>query len=318
MRKYKLIIKGLLTYIPGLRNRIIGKKEEGTSSARYCYSVWLRHLKMAHRSGLPTHPDAVLELGPGSSLGLGIAALLTGSRTYYALDVALPSVAVENVRIFDEILELLRRREDIPDEREFPMVRPFLDSYDFPSEFLGTDHLRRVLREDRLQRIRDAVLRCGPRASTQGEEITMEYIVPWENTSAIEDESIDMIFSQAVLEHVEDLASTYATLYRWLKPGGYMSHQIDFKCHGTAEAWNGHWGYSETVWRMIKGNRPYLLNRLPISTHLAILQDLGFKIVREVRGKESSGLDRRDLAPRWRDLSDDDLNCSDAFVQAIK
>lgn len=32
-----------------------------------------------------------------------------------------------------------------------------------------------------------------------------------------------MIFSQAVLEHVDDLEHTYKTLYRWLKKGGIMS-----------------------------------------------------------------------------------------------
>ena len=45
------------------------------------------HLVMAHRSGLSTQPEVVAELGPGDSLGIGMAALLTGAEVYYAFDV---------------------------------------------------------------------------------------------------------------------------------------------------------------------------------------------------------------------------------------
>src|SRR3977135_940863 len=41
-----------------------------TQSARYCYSVWLRHLVNAWQQGLHTLPEVVVELGPGSSQGV--------------------------------------------------------------------------------------------------------------------------------------------------------------------------------------------------------------------------------------------------------
>ena len=47
--------------------------------------------------------------------------------------------------------------------------------------------------------------------------------------------SVDMILSQAVMEHVEHLEQTYEAMRHWLKPGGLASHAIDFKSHGTAE-----------------------------------------------------------------------------------
>ena len=43
----------------------------------------------------------------------------------------------------------------------------------------------------------------------------------------IQKESVDMIYSQAVLEHVDELPGVYGAMRRWLQANGVMSHQID-------------------------------------------------------------------------------------------
>lgn len=134
----------------------------------------------------------------------------------------------------------------------------------------------------------------------------------------MKDESIDTIFSQAVLEHVDDLAHTYEALYRWLKPGGFMSHQIDFRCHGSAREWNGHWAYSDSVWRLMAGSRPYSLSRQPHSTHIDLLRKSGFEVVCDAKIENHSGIQRKHLASRFKNMSDDDLTTSGAFVLAVK
>jgi hypothetical protein len=126
-----------------------------------------------------------------------------------------------------------------------------------------------------------------------------------------------MVFSQAVMEHVQDIAGTYAALNRWLRPGGFMSHTIDFRCHGTTERWNGHWTVSDFVWKFVQGGRPYLLNRRPYSSHLTELTKAGFQIA-GTRLTHGVPLSRQNLAPNFRYLSDADLSVSGAFVQAIK
>ncbi|HEX7007424.1 MAG TPA: hypothetical protein VF274_09800, partial [Alphaproteobacteria bacterium] len=79
------IAKGLLTYV--VPPRFYNRSEGRTLSARYCYSVFLRHLVMLHRTGAPTDPRVVAEIGPGASIGAGLSALLAGAETYYGFDI---------------------------------------------------------------------------------------------------------------------------------------------------------------------------------------------------------------------------------------
>src|SRR5262249_16619127 len=97
-----------------------------------------------------------------------------------------------------------------------------------------------------------------------------------------------------------------------------MSHQIDFKCHGTSDEWNGHWCYSDLTWKIIKGKRRYLLNREPHSTHIALLKKENFTIVCDRTVRSKSNMTRSALAPRFRSMSEDDLTTSGSFIQAVK
>lgn len=144
----------------------------------------------------------------------------------------------------------------------------------------------------------------------------IQYKVPWYDTSVLENESIDMIFSQAVLEHVDDLHNTYNSMKKWLKPTGFISHVIDYKSHGTAEEWNGHWCCSDFMWTLIRGKRPYLINREPHSTHMQILKEQGFDILCNKTIKSKSKFSIEDLSARFRSISEDDLTTSGTFIQA--
>ncbi len=43
-------------------------------------------------------------------------------------------------------------------------------------------------------------------------------MVPWHDSNIVEKESVDLIFSQAVLEHIDDMAFSYEKMFSWLKP----------------------------------------------------------------------------------------------------
>jgi hypothetical protein len=293
-------------------SQLLIKGTGGTDSARYCYSVWLRHLVMANNNGFNPNPKIVAELGPGDSLGIGLAALISGCEKYFAFDVVEHANAESNLEIFDELVKLFKNRATIPGNDEFPKVKPCLDKYEFPADILDENRLQYALEESRLERIRESI------TNLQRPDSPIQYKVPWYDANVLEKESVDMIYSQAVLEHVDDLLNTYKAMHLWLKPTGYISHQIDFECHEMADEWNGHWAYSDFVWKLIKGRRPYLLNREPHSTHITILKEEGYKIVCEQKFKSKSSLTIDDLAPRFKSISDDDLTTSGAFIQAVK
>jgi hypothetical protein len=310
----RTLASGLASYLPGAPAFLASSmKTGGTSNARYCYSVWLRHLVMAHRHGLTRLPHTVAELGPGASLGIGLAALLSGVERYYSLDTYAHCDPANNLKVFEELLCLFLERAPIPDDQEFPEVRPRLQSYAFPSDILETRELAKALISQRVQSIRDAIT-----AGAEQPQERIRYYCPWNDPSVIRDEAVDMILSQAVMEHVDGLPWVYGALGRWLKPGGLMSHTVDFRSHGTAKHWNGHWSHSDLIWALMRGRRPYLLNRQPYSVHLAFTSQCGFEILCTTTDTRPSEVAKSDLAPAFRGLSDEDLSTSTAYILASK
>jgi len=307
-RKLKYMGLGCLTYIPGLHARL-HRGTGGTNSARYCYSVWMRHLVRNRQAGLPSALGVVAELGPGDSLGIGLTALLCGAQSYIALDAVPHARSEYNLAVFDELVTLLRQRSPIPGEQEMPNLRPTLVDQSFPQDLLPADLLDVALRPERVARLREDL------RNLQG---SVRYASEWWKAEAIEPAGVDLIVSQAVLEHVNDVESTYTSMYEWLRPGGFMSHQVDLKSHETSVVWNGHLGYSDTVWRIMRGRLPYLLNRVPCSGHIAAATRAGFTIVAAERVTRGDGLRRSQLAPRFRDMSDDDLLTAGVFLQCGK
>ncbi len=310
----RAILKGLATYLP---SRPRASEPAGTISARYCYAVWLRHLVMAHRSGLPTNPDVVVELGPGDSLGLGLAALLTGASRYHACDIVQHTDVSRNLRVLDELVRMLRSRVPVPDESEFPEVLPFLGkgaAYRFPHEVLPDERLETTLAEPRVEAIRGALERLGEPVGG----ILMSYVAHQYDSSALEARSVDMVVSQAVMEHVDDPLGTYTTTATWLKPDGFASHVIDFRSHGTADTWDGHWAYSDAMWKVVRGRRKFVIsNRVTLSAHLDMLRRTGFEVLACAPTPYTPGVPRGSLAPRFAGLPDQDLRTGTAFIQVV-
>jgi hypothetical protein len=308
------ILRGALTLVPGIERFApkIGIGTGGTNSATYCYGVWMKHLHMLHRNGVRAVPGTMAELGPGDSLGIGLAAMLSGVDQYYALDVVDHMAGGANLAIFDELVDLYRRRSGCP-RKGFVQYTEGNGDHPFPSHILDDARMERALAPERVAAIR-RVLEGNPAPASA---LGIHFMVPWHDAGVMREGSIDLLLSHSVLEHVVDLEATYAAMRRWLRPGGWMSHQIDFKSHGLAGKWNGYRAYPEALWKLVLGSRPFLLNREPWSTHARLLEENCFELVCVMRQHmREQSIAREKLAPRWRDISDDDLACSGAFVQA--
>jgi len=319
LSKKHLVLNSLLLTVPWLAKlppirRRLERADIGTGgsdSAAYCYSVWLRHLTRARDNGLNYRPEVVAELGPGDSLGIGCAALLCGAEKYFALDVVSHVNLDQNLVVLDGLVDLFRRRASIPDDSPFPRVIPKLKNYAFPSDVLSDAFLAEKLEPARIQRIKYSLQ--NPNAP----DSMIRYCVPWASEKIIETESVDLIISQAVLEHVDDLSGAYKAMRSWLKPSGFVSHVIDFKCHGTADTWDGHWAYSDLMWKVIRGRRTWLINREPKLTHIDLMTELGFSAVESEEIHREPTINPSRLAKRFESMTESDRVTSDLFVQAV-
>jgi SAM-dependent methyltransferase len=309
VEKIPAIIKGIAKKL--LQHRKYSDKTGGTNSSRYCYATWMRHLVFAHQNGVSCKSGTIAELGPGDSMGIGLTALLTGFDRYYALDVYKYWDADRNLRIFDELVSLLKKRTPIPNDNEFPRLSPSLNNYEFPAHILTSELLNETLSEDRIQSIRNEIMQLD---NESFKNKIIQYHIPWNKNAVIEPHSADFIISQAVLQYVDDLDDTYRCMHQWLKPGGYMSHSIDFSSHGLSHSWNGHWTFSNKEWRIAHGNDVILLNREPVSRHLECNQQNNFEIVGRLNYEKFSRLTNKNFYGKFRNLSKEDYK---TFVSVI-
>jgi hypothetical protein len=316
---YRRILLNTVTLLPGasrvpLISSRLKKRQastQGSSSPLYCYAVWLRHLAMAAKHGLNANPADVTELGPGDSIGAGLAALLCGAQRYTAMDAVSYANPASNAAVLEELVKLFRLRHAIPTAGQCGEIKPNLDDYAFPRHILTEERMERALAPERVARIRRALL-------GHDEAGMIRYLAPWQNVAALAPASQDMVFSQAVLEHIDALPEAYAAMRIWLKPGGFVSHQIDFKSHGYADTWDGHWRYGDLHWTLLRGGAAWFINRQPYTRHLQLLGQAGFRVVHEQKVRSSPSYGRRALARRFSAMPQDDREISGAYVLAVQ
>lgn len=307
MRDVRLqsVVKGGVSFLlPFLRTT---HHDGGTIEAAHCYALFLRHYSYLRRVS-PSIPPIVAELGPGSSLGTGLAALLAGAERYVALDLQVHRNRFHDLEVLDGLIDLFTHRTPAPTTGHHAQTFPMPCDYRFPPELEAA--LSTSLARQRLQRLRADL------AEQRGDMV--QYIAPWTDRKCLASSSVDWLFSHSVLEHVDDLASAYAAMERWLRPRCLTTHLIDFFSHGLTKEWNGHWALSSRLWRVIRGRRPYLLNRTWRSQHLALLRAHGFSILEEVTERRSDGLVPHSFAPEFRNIPDEDARTRMMFVVARK
>ena len=306
------ILLGAASYVPGLNGRVVNRGTGGTNKASYCYGVWLKHLTLLNASGFQGVPERLGELGPGDSIGVGLAALLSGARAYFALDIKQFTTLERNEAVLDQLVQLFRARTARP-TKGWPDFDEHLDDNLFPSHVLTEARLERSLAPERIDRIRRAL------RGDAFDDVAISSKAPWNRSTDVARGSVDLILSHSVMEHVADLEDAYGACATWLRPGGWMSHQIDFQSHGLARHWNGCWTYGSALyWKLLAGRRDCWINREPVSVHRDRIAAAGFEPVRELLLSRTDGIERQHLAPAWRSLSDEDFLTAGAFVQARK
>lgn len=140
--------------------------------------------------------------------------------------------------------------------------------------------------------VRDCLVEGGGPAGALSQ---IRYLVPCsaENVS-LPAESLDLVYSQAALEHVRVPKKVVSEQWRLLRPGAYVSHQIDTRNHLDFEHPTDHLDIPEVVWRMMTSNRSVYTNRYSIEEWIALFADQGFEILESIETASIEHPDRPD------------------------
>lgn len=237
---------------------------------------WAKRNLMDLRGGLDgLH---VLEIGPGHSLGVGTLLCAAGVERYYGVDLT----------------PLATTRSDF--------YRAVRDELDRVPLWGGDGSARRSFLEhwDRVIDLSEDEARWSP---------ALTYLAPQDAADLpLPDDSLDVVFSCSVLEHVSDLDAVLREQRRVLKPGGSCFHQVDFRDHRLGSSSRDFLQVPD--WESTIGPADYT-NRLRLSEVLAAVDRAGLTLDpdRLAPGpvEPLAPGERERLTPRFRRMSRTDL-----------
>ena len=154
---------------------------------------WIDHLKKYTNNTYSLAGKNVLELGPGSDLGIGIYLLAKGCSQYNACDVN----------------DLMKFTPDSFYEQLFLKLKD-------TDVKMDVDYLKKQLSK-----------------AKNGVFSQLNYVVrdDFDIVSAFGESTVDLVFSQAAFEHFDDIKSTVSLLSKVCKPGTILIAEIDLKTH---------------------------------------------------------------------------------------
>jgi SAM-dependent methyltransferase len=157
----------------------------------YAIKIGAEYVELLQTLGVELRGASILELGPGHNYGPVLVLACHGARVIVADRYRVPWFDGYH----DKFYALLRQR--------LAAAHPNVDT--------------------------SAIQRCVAIASTAQAVAVCDS--PAENLTGLLNESIDVILSNAVLEHVQKPDRAAAELHRVTRPGGIGIHQIDFRDH---------------------------------------------------------------------------------------
>ncbi|WP_051132326.1 methyltransferase domain-containing protein [Thioalkalivibrio sp. AKL19] len=149
----------------------------------------------------------------------------------------------------------------------------------------------------------------------------LEYRVTRSGLSGLSEE-VDLVYSRAVLEHVNDLGATFDDMARALKPDGVAIHQVDLKSHGLhRENPLDFLTWPALLWRLMYEGKG-VPNRWRLNRYRQALGDSGMVALSieptALAEQEDINAVRPFLATPFRELDDETLQCLGFWLVATK
>jgi hypothetical protein len=275
----------LARFAPAAYVRLTGQTGRGSAAeespgdiAQYfrdCAVAYFEKLRIAPSQSAAFLADKTLmEYGPGDLPGVAALMVARGARKVYCVDrFPLVKLSDKNVGVLVQLIEAAR----------------------------GTE--------------RDRLIACladkeDPRAGFRSDRI--EYLVRPSGLSGLQG-AVDLVFSRAVLEHVNDLDATFADMIAAMRPGADAIHLVDLRSHGLHKSTPLDFlQWSPSLWSLMYSEKG-VPNRWRIDKYRSILQRLPVrspafeptKLATDEQVREARPI----LAEMFRGVSDDDLRC---------
>lgn len=217
------------------------------------FDIFEEMLSRCGRS-LDIENKAILEIGPGNSLTIGLIFLACGAKKIYFID---------------------RFKHLIWDEYDIAFHKKVLRKIEekkFPFSALATKSV--------------AFARNG---SINFDPDRIEYSFGDVASLPLDNCSIDCVFSNAVLEHVHSIKEAINEISRVTRPGGIGIHGIDLRDHFFQATPLRLLQYPDWLWNLMTWNRSGYTNRLRISDYLDLFRKTDFRIERWMPTREYKG-----------------------------
>jgi len=291
----KNILKNLAMFVmPSMINRLRGTTGTGNTQldsninelAQYAQGVFTKYCRHITKDDTydALKDKTVLELGPGDTLATALFFIAHGAKRVVCCDrFKLVVNSEKNTAIARQVLSMLPEQQRL--------------------------RLETVLNFDS----------CG---HARWNPAHIQYLHSKNDEIALEDISIDIIVSNAVLEHVQNPAELFAAMNRVLKPGGIMVHAADLKSHELYHKtdldflaipellWKWMTFYRGAPNRLRKSNYERLLNRHDFKLDY-------FKITSSIANEKIKSFKK--MHPKQASqFTDDDLSCGGFIFAARK
>ena len=158
---------------------------------------WLRQLDRYTGGRGGVVGKSILEIGPGADLGVGLYLLAIGASRYTAFDKHGLAASVPEL-FYDRLFERVHKLQPAAN---MAALRAALSATATDTQPEGQQPLRYLVRND------------------------------FDIAAAVAERSVDIVFSNAAFEHIEDVAKAVRQLTRVMKPGGMLIAEVDLRTH---------------------------------------------------------------------------------------
>lgn len=274
----KIILKVILSRLPinySVWRRLNIFRHGQMESFDYAKSIFEGHFQDMSKFN-PISDPSILEIGPGDSLFSMIFSRKYSTNKFYFLDVE--DFANKDVRIYKNLIKKL-------------INEGYLRKFEIKAKFSFDD------------------LICFSNAKYMTSGLS--------DLKKLKNESIDYIFSHSVLEHVRlsELEELIFQMYRVIKPGGIISHNINYKDHLNESLNNLR--FSEKIWESdLLANSGFYTNRVPAIKMHRLFKNIGFQILKESFGSwRQLPIPRSKISNDFISFTDKELsNCTSSFI----